>query len=349
MVPKNFSLLFLHFVPAGAIWLPPGLDVSDDRLYGLDHAILNFKLPPYNGMWMNMGYWEHETDFPGACEALLNQVLQAAGLIQLDGHGRGAALISNPHESPRSIRLVDVGFGCGDQTIYLTTGLYWINAGTELTRPLFNSYLGITIVGSQADFARQRVSEHWMSTSSAYRTPDVQLFCADAANPSTWSPELKEAILANRTSSCTWLLALDTLYHFKPSRQPLFDDAFSNLHSSIMAFDLILSDSASLIDRLLLKIVCLMSSTPFSNFVTKAEYEKMLVDAGYSRQDITFRDISEHVFPGIAAYMQRRDKELKNFGLGLGKFKAAGRVFDWWARSGVVRGIIVVAKRPGEL
>lgn len=33
-------------------------DGSDDRLYGLDHAILNFKLPPYSGMWMNMGYWE---------------------------------------------------------------------------------------------------------------------------------------------------------------------------------------------------------------------------------------------------------------------------------------------------
>lgn len=116
-----------------------------------------------------------------------------------------------------------------------------------------------------------------------------------------------------------------------------------------MAFDLILSDSASLIDRLLLRIVCRMAFTPFSNFVTKAEYEKMLVNAGYSREDITFRDVSEHVFPGVAAYMQRRDKELKKFGLGLGKFKAAGRVFDWWARSGVVRGVIVVAKRPGEL
>lgn len=296
-----------------------------------------------------MLYWQHETDFPQACEALLNQVLQAAGLIQLDRYGRGAALISNPPESPRSIKLVDVGFGCGDQTIYLTTQLYWINARTGLTHPLFNSYLGITIVGSQADFTRQRVSEHWMVTSNAYRTPDVQLFCADAADPSTWSPELQEAIVANRTSSCTWLLALDTLYHFKPSRQPLFDIAFSNLHSSIMAFDLILSDSASLIDRLLLRIVCRMAFTPFSNFVTKAEYEKMLVNAGYSREDITFRDVSEHVFPGVAAYMQRRDKELKKFGLGLGKFKAAGRVFDWWARSGVVRGVIVVAKRPGEL
>lgn len=30
MVPENFSLLFLHFVPAGAIWFPPGLDISYD-------------------------------------------------------------------------------------------------------------------------------------------------------------------------------------------------------------------------------------------------------------------------------------------------------------------------------
>jgi hypothetical protein len=28
-----------------------------DKLYGLDHAILNVEVPP-RSMWMNMGYWE---------------------------------------------------------------------------------------------------------------------------------------------------------------------------------------------------------------------------------------------------------------------------------------------------
>lgn len=28
-----------------------------NNLYGLDHAVLNVRLPPQS-MWMNMGYWE---------------------------------------------------------------------------------------------------------------------------------------------------------------------------------------------------------------------------------------------------------------------------------------------------
>lgn len=288
-------------------------------------------------------YWQHETEFPDACRALLARVFHTAGLLQLDNYGRGVTVVSKSHERPRSVRLVDVGFGCGDQTLYITKDLDWIDADTGDSRPLFDSYLGITIVRAQAESARERLS------GCELRTPEVQLYCADAADPSSWSPELRQAMFGNQTSSCTWLLALDTLYHFKPSRAPLFDNAYSNIHASIMAFDLILSDSASLIDRLLLRIVCLMASTPFSNFVTQAEYEKMLVDAGYPREGIEIRDVSEYVFSGIAAYMERREKELRKFGMGLGKFKAAGRVFGWWAKSGVVRGVIVVAKRPEML
>lgn len=70
----------------------------------------------------------------------------------------------------------------------------------------------------------------------------------------------------------------------------------------------------------------------------------MLVRAGYARDRIEVKDVSEHVFSGIAAYMQRREEQLRPFGMGLGKLKGAARVFGWWARSGVVRGVIVVAR-----
>ena len=39
------------------------------------------------------------------------------------------------------------------------------------------------------------------------------------------------------------------------------------------------------------------------------------------------------------------DKRLKMLGLGIGSFGVAKRMFGWWGRSGVVRGVVVVAKR----
>ncbi|KKA23325.1 hypothetical protein T310_2635 [Rasamsonia emersonii CBS 393.64] len=305
---------------------------GDDELYGLHHAILNVEVPP-KSMWMNMGYWEHAKTFPEACTSLLQKVLQTAGLLDEDGKPR-------IFQGSASIKLVDVGFGCGDQTLYLTRQLSRVD-DRDRQRPLFDNYVGITINRHQAEFARQRLSENTAETETW--TPNVRIFCADAANPTSWSSELRDVVsrpVSENESSkeSTWLLALDTLYHFKPSRQPLFNYAYEHLHASIMAFDLILSDSASMIDRILLRLVCLLASTPFSNFKTHSEYRQMLITAGYSSDSIEMQDISEYVFSGIAGYIERREAELKRFGMGLGKLRQAGKVFGWWGRSGVSYG-----------
>ena len=76
------------------------------------------------------------------------------------------------------------------------------------------------------------------------------------------------------------------------------------------------------------------------NFLTEKEYVDQLVDSGYTRERIQIRDVSEHVFAGLADFVGRRDKEI-----GVGKFRVVGWVFGWWARSGIVRGVIVSAKR----
>jgi hypothetical protein len=277
-------------------------------------------------------------------------VLQTAGLLDHDGQ-------PTKLKGCQKLKLVDVGFGCGDQTIHLTRFLSRLDGETGNRRALFDSYIGITIAPVQADFAQQRLSTSVVSKESIKtETPEVHLFCADAADPTTWSPEVHEAIRSEPASvlphykqmerTCTWLLALDCLFHFVPSRKPIFAHAHDSLHASIIAFDLLLSESTSLVDRLLLRVICLVTSTLFSNFVTRAEYEKMLVHSGYSREDVEILDISEYVFSGISAYIQERDNELRLFGLSLGKFKVAGKIFGWWAKSRVVRGVIVVAKRP---
>ena len=184
------------------------------------------------------------------------------------------------------------------------------------------------------------------SSPSGTTTPKAQIFAANAADPTTWDPELIKATTnTSKNPNQTWLLALDTLYHFTPSRKPLFKHAYHELQASFMAFDLLLSDTPSFWDKLRIRAICLVAGMPFSNLLTKKGYEDMLVQVGYERDMIEMRDVSEDVFAGIAGYIREKDAELGKFGMGVGKFKGPAKVFDWWARSGVIRGFVVVARR----
>jgi hypothetical protein len=254
-------------------------------------------------------------------------------------------------------RVIDLGFGCGDQSIYLAqlarkTRRTGDSATDSPRRFLLDSYVGLTIIPSQFRFTKKR-----LFSSSDTNLSRFKLFCADGAKPSTWTKDIHEAATDTSTkedgtdvgpatpNQATWVLALDTLYHFIPSREPIFCHAFGQLDASIMAFDLLLSDTPSIWDLILLRLVCLFAATPFSNFLTITEYRSQLVAAGYDRNKIEIRDISDHVFAGMASFIERRDGELRNIGMAIGRYRAAGKVFKWWARSGIVRGCIVVARR----
>lgn len=249
------------------------------------------------------------------------------------------------------MKLVDVGIGCGDQSLYLTSRLSKrLSSKTQESKPLFDSYVGVTIAQSQADFARERLLKNSSSSSSpsTTTTPKAQIFAANAADPTSWNPELTKATTSSTTTknpTQTWLLALDTLYHFTPSRKPLLKHAYQDLQASFMAFDLLLSDTPSFWDKLPMRAICLVAGMPFSNLLTRKGYEDMLVGVGYERGMIEMRDVSGDVFGGIAGYIREKDVELGRFGMGVGKFKGPAKVFDWWARSGVIRGFVVVARR----
>ncbi|RJE23537.1 hypothetical protein PHISCL_04121 [Aspergillus sclerotialis] len=307
--------------------------------YGLDHAILNVQLPPQT-MWMNMGYWEQETDLPNACRALLDQVLITAGLFDKN---------CDPIPGKR-INLIDVGFGCGDQTLYLGSS------------GLVESYIGINVVHSQVELARRRLGQEKRDINKGAKSGQrVQLFHADAANPLSWSPDLRLAVSDHEYASSTstdlhvqglqrrrpetWVLALDTLYHFCPSRRPFLEYACTDMQASIMGFDFVLGDSVSVWSQLLLRIICWVTGTPFANFLTRVQYEEMLVGVGYAREKIEWRDISEYVFYGIAGFIGKKDEELRQFRMGVGRFKGAQYAFNWWARSGVVRGVVFAARK----
>ncbi|KAF9887989.1 hypothetical protein FE257_009378 [Aspergillus nanangensis] len=348
--------------------------VDRDNLYGLDHAILHVEVPPKGGMWMNMGYWKHTDNLPEACEALLDQILIAANLVSEDKAPMKGDNNLRPEPATQGqigLKLVDVGIGCGDQTLYLmrqlskkpqpsttTTSATTKDSNHRETRCWLDSYVGMTIAQSQANLVQERLAAKAADGNSASLSsekPKMKIFAADAANPPSWSPEIKNAIFGDPETrskdSCdteTWLLALDTLYHFKPSRKPLFKCAYGDMEASLMGFDLVLSDSASLWNKLILRLICAFSGMPYSNFVTKDGYQDMLIRAGYERQMIEMHDVSEHVFSGLAKYLVNKDLELKRYGMTIGKFKGAAKVFSWWATSGLVRGVVFVARRSSK-
>ncbi|KAJ5787305.1 hypothetical protein N7457_002295 [Penicillium paradoxum] len=342
------------------------------EVYGLDHAILNIQLPP-QAMWMNMGYWEHTNDFPEACEALLHQVLTAALSA----------------ETASAVRILDVGCGCGDQSLYLMNHLkdsasssdFYPRSQTGTTTssnlsdtkgsgstmrsrhrqpdfqssslPCLDSYIGITLEPAQAALASRRL--HKTQRESDNSIP-AEIFCADAANPGCWTGELKQAVTTFEAPSTiqkqtqdisTWLLALDTLYHFRPSRLPLLNYAYHTLNASFMGFDLIISNRITWWEKILLRVVCWGTNSPFGNFISETEYVYMLVAAGYDPTLIEIRDITQHVFGGLADFIDRRVEEARPFGIKMGKFRVAKTAFAWWATGRIVRGIVVVARKKG--
>lgn len=223
-------------------------------------------------------------------------------------------------------------------------------SGLAQSQPLLDSYIGITLEPAQAQFAAMRVRNMRNGSENEQGQTSAQIFRADAANPTSWTGDLKSSINNMMVSSAdpnttTWLLALDTMYHFRPSRQPIIHYAHHTLHASLMAFDLILTDGVSWRDRVMLRLVCWLTGSPFSNFISRQEYIDLLVAAGYDRSMIEVRDVSGHVFRGLADFLGRRVKEARPFGIKMGKYRAARVVFDWWARSGIVRGVVVVAQR----
>jgi hypothetical protein len=212
--------------------------------------------------------------------------------------------------------------------------------------PILEQYIGLTLDNKQYQYAQQRVQElrGYKFRNQVYRHR-TKLFCTDAANPEEWDTELKENLNAVTSNvDETWVLALDTLYHFSPSRWPLIFFVSQKLKASLMAFDLCLADHVSLPNLLLLRIVTKLMGAPWANFITKDQYQAKLVEAGY--QDMTLKDVSEHVFDPLATFLGEQDERLRVIGYGLGPFHAARWMFRWWGKTGIIRGVIVVAKKP---
>jgi hypothetical protein len=264
----------------------------------------------------------------------LEKMLDAAGLrVKSDSDAAARA----------SVAVLDVGFGCGDQTIALTE---LVEAGK---RPRFR-YVGLTLNAAQLQTAQRRVERVFALENGSLGQDSFKLFRANAARPGTWSKAIRASVdsLADETFSERWLMALDCLYHFSPSREPIFKLAGKTLGAHVMAFDLILNEEASRWNTFLVWIVGVVMGCPRDMFLTEARYREQLVECGYDRAHIEIQDISDHVFAGVSSFLRRQETALSQYGISIGGFKLAGRIFEWFDRTRVVKAAIVVGRTKGK-
>ncbi|KAH7083257.1 hypothetical protein BKA63DRAFT_148635 [Paraphoma chrysanthemicola] len=322
-------------------------DGKQDSMYGLEHGRLHLHAP--TPMWMNMGHWgngKKQKTMAEACRDLLKAVLAEAGIAD----DSKAADVKDEHVQRT---LIDLGFGCGDQTIYLMSDVPprpqdrgWWDDREHCVK--FDHYVGITKDPVQAKYATKGVDDLYAATKtpSGREVGVISLFCEDAADPSSWSPQVKKRIDDSlKGSPECWMLALDTAYHFSPSRWPVIRHAYTQFRASFMAFDLCLSPSITFKQKLALRGLTALMGAPWANFGTSDEYKQKLSAVGYSADNIKIVDISEHVFGPLAQHLAEQDSKLKMLGLGIGNFSVAKSLFAWWGRSGVVRGVVVVARK----
>ncbi|KAF4448769.1 hypothetical protein F53441_7876 [Fusarium austroafricanum] len=310
-------------------------------IYGLGHWKLNITARPPS-MWMNVGYWKTQSGepidkFPDACAALLEQVVRTAGLSD-DGPSRTA---------PRgSLAVLDLGFGCGDQTWQLAK-----LAESQGWRDF--RYVGLTLNDAQVQTSRRRIYRELSETGANFSGIDAEsfsLFRADAAKPQTWSPEVAKAVysVADEKYTERWLLALDCIYHFSPSRKPVLQHAAKELDAQYMAFDLLLNEKASTANIWKARLIGKMMGCPLRTFLSETEYRDQLVECGYDRNEIIIKEITDDVFSGLVKFLDRQDQLLAEYGVSMGGFKLAGRLFNWFDRTRVVRAVVVVARTKSK-
>lgn len=298
----NSSVLLAFALGIIAGYLVPKiyrLIVASKYTYALDHALLNLQLPPPT-MWMNMGWWDTTTStLPEASENLLRRLLQAADI-------------------PTGSRILDLGFGCGDQSLVLQRSF---------------EYSGITLSSVQFDTAQRRLPH------------GSDIFCGDAARPEMWPDKLVQ----KTGESTDWVLALDCMYHFRPSREGTVRVAGQKLQAGLAAFDLFRAQDVSRWQMALLRVVCWMADLPWANMCTAEEYRDMLVKVG-GYADVEIEDISANVYAGLAGFIKKRDRDLKDIGVsgGVGRYTGAAKLFGWLGTTGLIRACLVVARKGSK-
>lgn len=181
-------------------------------------------------------------------------------------------------------------------------------------------------------------------------------YVGDAVNPSTWKhiasgqPPTVDTLNPGTYDA---VISLDSCYHYRTRKRWLeLSASLLRRGGRLSCTDVILGDgvhrgglSGVTMDSIF-RAVLLLTSVPFDNMVSEADYHTQLLDAGF--KDVTIRDISDHVFPGLAAFI----KEHRNNIGGVvdvdrkwRQYEIAARLFRWLHRKRLIRFVLTSAMR----
>lgn len=233
------------------------------------HDLSELRLNDQGETWGNLGYWhglagQTISTYSQACRALADLVAQKAGLNEQS-------------------KVMDVGFGCGDQL------LLWLN------KYKVRSLRGINISTSQTNVALTKL------TNGGYSRLRNQFHIGSASDHDLWQTLCQNSEHAN--NKINTVLALDCAYHFQ-NRRKFFQLASQHLDSNgaIVLTDFVLgTKKLTRIERIKLNNMLRLSRIPIPNIVTTAEYIDQLKLAGF--REIEIVNLSDEVMPEFKQWL----------------------------------------------
>ncbi|KAI8976206.1 S-adenosyl-L-methionine-dependent methyltransferase [Pilobolus umbonatus] len=261
---------------------------KNNEMYGLQHTLFNIEIPPRT-YWFNMGLWDKENlTYPQACENLVVTVAEIIG-IQPNSTILGNEALIYPLCTSTYLSQLDVGFGCGDSCIVLA-------------EQYKGKVTGITNELSQYELATDRVRA---------RLLEDQVYLIHGV-----AEDLNEC-----DAHFNYILSIDSAYHYL-SRWTFLADCHNKLlpGGSIGLYDLTLdplfvTKMKHPLFTLLLKGLTHALHIPPVNLVTAVEYEKYMVDIGYTNIHIDVLDKSM-VFGGLSRIYRTQSELLLKYGIG---------------------------------
>lgn len=217
---------------------------------GLDSRIKNSTSDCY---YLNLGYWKNTNITKQACEQMIDKVIKYANLND-------------------SQILLDVGYGYGDQDIYLATKI-----------PHLSIY-GINIIANQVKQAQLKVLKNNLSNRVCLQKGDAI------------SLEFKD-------NTFDTIIAIESAFHFN-TREKFFREAFRTLkkNGTLCLTDCLPSTKITNHD---FQTNSERFGIPIENQYNISEYIKKLQKTGFS--SITYEEITEKVIPYSAAEVTNKN------------------------------------------
>ncbi|AXR66977.1 class I SAM-dependent methyltransferase [Leptospira mayottensis] len=224
----------------------------------LTHLYLN----PENSSWANLGYWKDTTDYPTACKTL-------------------ARLLGKRADLKQGLKVLDLGFGCGDQ-FFIWREEFFLD---------FADLIGVNGSSVQVRFAKNLLESRFDTL--------PELIC---------SP-VEAAIVSFPHQSFDRIFCLDSASFFS-DRKEFCKQAFRVLKPGgrFVSAELVLKKSRlGILDSWLRDLVCTLSSIPKNNRVTPDSLSQLLKSSGFVSDGFDF--LEEDVFRGFSSFLKKKTKD----------------------------------------